>query len=232
VLDGEVVVLKGGKPDFASLQSREHTSAPKVPRLSKLLPANYMVFDQLYEAHEPIMARPLAERRKALQWTLLALESPRVLMSQGVTKSGKAYFEEARDLGLEGVVAKRLDSRYEPGQRSGAWLKIKRFETLACAVIGFVPEGADDFGSLVIATPGEDDGVLRCVGRIGSGFDAARRARANAFLWAHLRDKPVVPSREKARWVELGLYCVVRCMERTPGGQLRAPVFLDFYDAG
>jgi DNA ligase D-like protein (predicted ligase) len=233
VLDGEVVVLKGGKPDFAALQSREHTATPaKIGRLAKLLPANYMVFDQLYEAHEPIVTRPLTERRKVLQWTMMALETPRVLMSQGVTGAGKAYFQQARELELEGVVAKRLDSRYEPGQRSASWLKIKRFENLACAVIGFVPEGQDDFGSLVIAIADDETGVLRCVGRVGSGFDAARRAKANRFLWSHLREKPVVPSREKARWVEPGLYCVVRCMEQTQSGQLRAPVFVDFHDAG
>ena len=82
--------------------------------------------------------------------------APRVLMSEGISNgAGKAYFEQACELGLEGIVAKRLDSRYQPGDRSPAWLKVKRFESLACAIIGFVPEGTDDFSSVVIATADE-----------------------------------------------------------------------------
>ena len=121
-------------------------------------------------------------------------------------------------------MAKRLDSPYQAGKRTGAWLKIKRHLTLHCAVIGFVPEGKDDFGSLIVAIQ-EEDGVLRCVGRVGSGFDARLRARVNDFLRRHPRDKPVIPCREKGRWVEPGLYCTVTCMERTADGRLRAPVF-------
>jgi ATP-dependent DNA ligase len=186
-----------------------------------------MAFDQLYDRYRPVMDRPLAERRELLKRTLERCAGPRLVSSEGVIGPGKSYFDEACARGLEGIVAKRLDAPYLPGRRSDAWVKIKRHETLACAVIGFVPDEqrpSSDFSALIIATP-DEDGQLRCVGRVGSGFDGRMRDRVNAYLWQHLQPEPVVPCREKGLWVEPGLYCAVRCMERTPDGQLRAPVF-------
>ena len=230
ILDGEIVVLRGGKPDFNALQKREQAqSARKITMGSRTTPATFMAFDLLFERHEALFDQPLAQRRQRLRDVVFRCGDPRLVMSEGVVGSGTSYFTEACRLGLEGVIAKRLDSPYLPGKRTDAWLKIKRQESYTCAVIGFVPaEGvAQDFSALVIAT--QVDEGLTCVGRVGSGFDFALRDRINAYLWSHLRDAPVVPSREKARWVEPGLYCTVRCMERTKGGQLRAPVFEKLY---
>jgi bifunctional non-homologous end joining protein LigD len=140
-----------------------------------------------------------------------------------VTGEGKAYYDAAVERGLEGVVAKRLDSRYFPGKRADCWLKIKRCETFAAVIIGFVPEGTRDFGALIVAT--EINGTLTSVGKVGSGFTDRVRDEINGFLWGHLRETPVVPSKVRGIWVEPKLYCLVRCMERTPSGQLRAPVF-------
>jgi ATP-dependent DNA ligase len=90
-------------------------------------------------------------------------------------------------------------------------------------LIGFVPEGKDDFGSLIIAS--EIEGKLTCVGRVGSGFDGELRKKLNARLWSSLRQTPVVATKEKGLWVEPTIYCFVKCMERTSDGKLRAPVF-------
>src|SRR5581483_3778556 len=125
------------------------------------------------------------------------------------------------------IVAKRLNSRYLPGKRSPAWVKIKRHEIVSCVIIGFVPEGKDDFGALIIAA--DVGGTICCVGKVGTGFDRALRQRINRFLWSHLREKPVVPSTVTGNWVEPGLYCTVKCMEWTSGGQLRAPAFGELY---
>ena len=225
VLDGEIVCLgPDGKPHFQALQAREqvHTD-DRARRSSVTCPAVYVAFDQMYERSTPIMQRLCFERRDALRATVAAAANPRLIMSEGVVGNGVAYFETAAREGLEGVVAKRLDSPYQPGKRTGAGKKIKKHETLACVVIGFVPEGKDDFGSLIVAT--EEDGALTCVGRVGTGFDARLRRQINEFLWSHLRDKPVIANKEKGRWVEPGLYCEVTCMERTADGHLRAPVF-------
>jgi len=232
VLDGEVVCLdKSGRPNFQMLQSREqaHTKRRALHSVPTC-PATYVVFDQLYEHARPIMNLPCSLRRERLRATVAAAANPKLVMSEGVTGGGLNYFEQVVGQGLEGVVAKRLDSPYEPGRRSGAWVKIKRHETVACVVIGFVPEGTDDFGSLIIAAQSEDGGALRCVGRVGTGFDARLRATINAYLYSHPRPRPVIACDEKGRWVEPGLYCTVRCMERTADGHLRAPVFGEISD--
>lgn len=224
VLDGEMVVLRDGKPDFGLLQSREHSrSSLKIRNLARSTPATYIVFDLLYHDYESLMAAPLQQRRERLRKVVQGLGSGRLILSEGIVGRGTPYFQEACRQGLEGVVAKRLESRYVPGRRTDAWIKIKRSATFDCAIIGFLPAGKADFRSLILAA--EDDGQLRCVGKVGSGFPDKLRRRLNQLLWSRLRSKPLVPCRIKGKWVEPGLYCRVSCMERTSGGELRAPVF-------
>jgi len=228
VLDGEVVVLDaGGKPDFSALQSREQArTALRVKGLVKMLPATYVIFDQLYRRGASIMHKRCVERRRTAARTVRTLNSRRVVMSEGVTKSGIEYFRQVESRGLEGIVAKRLDSPYAPGQRTNAWQKIKRSIDVPCVIIGFEVEGKDDFAALVLAAQDESgNGDLAYVGKVGTGFNAELRRRINAELWPHVIERPVVPCKLKARWVEPRLYCIVRCLERTAAGQLRAPVF-------
>lgn len=232
VLDGEVIVLgEDGKPSFNELQSREHESgSARARRQTEVRPATYIVFDQLYRGGESIMPLSCAQRREIMASTIATLgRNSRVVMSQGIVGDGRAYFEQACAECLEGVVAKRLNSPYLPGKRTDSWIKVKRQEVVHCVVIGFVVEGTDDFGALIIAS--EVAGEVRCVGKVGTGFDAKRRARINQFLWSHQRAEPIVsPGKYKGLWVEPGLYCAVRCMERTTGGQLRAPAVVEVYD--
>jgi DNA ligase D-like protein (predicted ligase) len=228
ILDGEMVVLRDGKPDFGLLQSREHTrSAVKVRMLARTLPATYVVFDVLYERYHSVMALPLQARREHLQEVVQKCGHPQLVLSKGVVGQGKSFFTEACRQGLEGIMAKRLSCRYVPGRRSDTWLKIKRTETIHCAIIGFVPSARNDFGSLILAA--EDNGQVRCIGKVGTGFDHALRLRLSQLLWSRLRQSPVVPCKLTGKWVEPGLYCSVRCMERTPGGELRAPAFGELY---
>lgn len=226
VIDGEIVVFRDGKPSFPSVLTRQSKTKLAIERGVKSMPATFIAFDLLYENYQPIMGKPLRERRERLEAIVRAASQPRLIMSQGVVGDGIHFFEECSSRKLEGMMAKRLDGRYEPGQRSGLWVKVKRELTFACVVIGFTPaeDRPGDFRALVIATPGED-GQLTCVGRVGSGFNEKLRARVNSFLWTHRVDKPVIPCKEKAIWVEPKLYCTVRCMERSATGQLREPVF-------
>ncbi len=225
VLDGEIVVLRpDGAPDFSALQARDQCETPRrIKAAARSRPATYIVFDQLYARYRDMMSQRLTERRKRARETLARCDERRIVMSEGVTGGGKAYFDAAVARGLEGVVAKKLDSLYHPGRRSASWQKIKRFETLAAVVIGFVAEGTHDFSALIVAC--ESGGRLTSVGKVGSGFSSRTRTTINDFLWSHVRPTPVVPSRIRGVWVEPALYCIVRCMERTPGGMLRAPVF-------
>jgi DNA ligase D-like protein (predicted ligase) len=226
VLDGEMVVLKKGRPDFGLLESREQARTPmRIRNLARTSPATYIVFDLLYENYKPLLRRPLSERRERLAELLRHIQHPRLILSEAVSGRGKAFFEEVCRQNLEGVVAKRLQSRYLPGARTEAWFKIKRQSEVICAVIGFLPSGPDDFQSLIIAIA--DKGKLQCVGKVGSGFTNAMRKRVNELLWSRLRPKPVIPCTLKGKWIEPGLFCRVRFMERTESGDLRAPAFKD-----
>lgn len=229
IFDGEVVVLKGGKPDFGLLQSREQARTPlKIRTLSQKQTATYLVFDVLYDAYQSQLDKTFVERRKVLQRIVDAARSPLLVVSDGVVGEGKAFFQQTCAGELEGMVAKRLNSRYTPGERSDAWIKVKRGETVACAIIGFLPSGKDDFRSLILASQNETG--LHYVGKVGTGFDLVLRKKINGLLWKRLRDKPIIPCKIKGTWIEPGLYCLVHCMERSAEGILRAPAFKQLLD--
>ncbi len=224
VLDGEIVVLRQGKPDFNLLQSREQTRSPlRVRTLSKTSPATYMVFDLLYHDFQSLMAQPLSHRQECLSRLVAEMNNPLLVFLKGVVGHGKAFFQEACRQDLEGVIAKRLGSRYLPGQRTEAWFKIKKQSELICAIIGFLPSGKDDFRSLILAA--DEAGKLVCVGKVGTGFNRALRQKLNQLLWSRLQPKPAVSCNIKGMWVRPGLFCKVRFMERTSSGDLRAPAF-------
>lgn len=238
ILDGEIAVLVEGRPSFHGMLQREQArGAPRVRAVAKSLPAVYVVFDLLYRDDAPLLDRPLRERREALREVLARVDDPggRVVLSEGVVGEGIAYFDEAGRRDLEGIVAKRLDSRYLPGKRSDAWLKIKRAQHVLCAILGFLPDGKKAVSSLVIAT--EEAGSLAPAGRVGSGLDAAMRRELRARLDPLITETPLLPEAaasimgsETVHWVDPGVFCEVKFLERTPDGQLRAPVFIRVVD--
>ena len=126
ILDGEMVVLRGGKPDFALLQSRDKTRSPlKIRTLSQAEPATYIAFDLLYENYVPLLDQPLLERRQRLECLVQRWGHPRLVFSHGILGKGRALFAEACRQDLEGIVAKRISSHYRSGRRGNDWIKIK-----------------------------------------------------------------------------------------------------------
>jgi bifunctional non-homologous end joining protein LigD len=223
-LDGEIVAFRNGRPDFSLLQQHGPRSDPSTVR--------FVTFDVLYEDFESRLELPFSRRRQLLERIVEKARCPELVLSEGLPAEGQALYRKACEQGLEGVVSKRLSSPYAAGKRNGAWIKIKRRLALQAAIIGYIekpgPAGTPDFQSLLVAgsaLPGEEPGPLRYLGKVGSGFDAALRARLLALLRERPRKTPLVPCPEKARWVEPGLYCEVSFAELTSAGVLRAPVF-------
>ena len=135
-----------------------------------------------------------------------------------------ALFQKVNELGLEGVVAKRLDGTYEPGRRSGSWTKFKRRLHVICAIIGFEPNSTNGVKSLLLAT--EVGGTLQFVGQVGSGLGGAVHDQLLRTFAKLGQAKPIVTcSIRGARWLRPDLFCRVSFMEWTAGGRLRAPVF-------
>ncbi len=226
VLDGEIVVFDEGKPSFRKLLSRENTSSRRVKDSAAATPAVYIVFDLLYENFNPLLDKPIEERREKLTTLVGDLQIESLILSEAVTGHGKLFYDQVAAQGLEGIVAKRLGSRYLPGKRTDAWQKIKARQTIPCAIIGFVPaeDGSRDFRSLVLAAH-RDGKKLKFAGKVGTGFDRKLRDQVNEVLWSRLADEPLVPCAESGKWLESGLYCLVSFLEWTNNSELRDPVF-------
>lgn len=227
VLDGELVVLgESGKPDFPAILRRENGSAARAAQAARDHPVVYVAFDLLYLGHEALLGQCLRDRRAALAELVGAVGNARLVVADGVVDGGHALFRAACEQGLEGIVAKRLDAPYRPGERGDAWIKIKASQTIHCLVLGFEPDGHDDFKSLIVAT--DLDGELRCVGKVGTGFTEQLRRELRPLLFARRAEQPLIPNQESGVWLRPGLYCTVRYQERTASGNLRAPVLVDF----
>jgi bifunctional non-homologous end joining protein LigD len=127
VLDGEIVVMSGGKPDIQALLPRLQTGTGRSPPVKIKIPVTYIVFDILEKNKKSLLDLPFSDRRKILEESVT--EGPHIILSVPVEARGEDYYKAAIAKGLEGVMAKRKDSLYEPGLRSGAWLKIKMEKT-------------------------------------------------------------------------------------------------------
>ena len=213
VVDGELVAFHDGAPDFAASLSLD---SPKI----------FVAFDMLYSRYQSIMGLPLEARRSLLDKSVPDSAS---VSTSSVYSDGRALFDSVSAQELEGVVAKRIDGAYLPGKRTDSWIKIKRQRHLFCIVIGYIPDG-DGFKSLLVASD-EKGGSLAYVGKVGTGFNAEKRARVSARLHALAADTPILRVDEDAAWLDPGLYCEVRFTERTREGILRSAVFVDIVEA-
>ncbi len=167
VLDGELIVMKKGQPDFQAMQLRgKATKKIDIEKGVKELPATYVVFDILEKDGKPLLNLPLSERKEILRDTVA--EGKHVCLADYIEKSGEQYYKIVVANGLEGVVAKRKDSVYEPGIRSESWLKMKPTKSCDCVIIVFTSgEGLREstFGSLAVGLyNGEQTGAhLQCI---------------------------------------------------------------------
>ena len=126
VIDGEMVVLRDGKPEFALVQSRDKTRSPlKIRTLSQAEPATFIAFDLLYENHLSLLNRPLLERRQFVEDLVRRWSHSRLLFSQGILGKGRDLLVAAYSQNLEGIMAKKMTSLYRPGKRGPEWIKIK-----------------------------------------------------------------------------------------------------------
>ena len=227
ILDGEVVALRGGKPDFRALQTREHVDDElRIELLAQTSPLTYIVFDLLYLNGKPLVDSPLVERKQKLEEVVT--EGPRILFSRHVETHGKRYFEEVLKFGLEGVMAKRKESTYQIGKRSRDWLKLKAIKTSDCLIIGYtLGEGwrGEYFGALALGAYRE--GKLEFVGKVGTGFDEGLLRSLTPLLKAReIPSKPVEAQPPyEVHWIRPELVCEVKYLELTPDLKLRAPSF-------
>ena len=230
VVDGEIVALdREGRSSFQLLQNAKREGDRSRIR--------YILFDLLQQDGCDLTHLPLDERRRALQ-RLVGRRKGLLRFSTALEASLALAWEEVTRLGLEGLVAKRRSSPYEPGRRSGAWIKVKAVRQQEFVIGGYTPPrgGRRYFGAVLVGFFRDEEFVF--ASKVGTGLDDAsleslhrlfQRHRSTSCPFANLTPRTGrFPAGELRRWVRLKprLVCEVKFQEWTRDGNLRQPVFL------
>jgi len=223
-LDGEICVLdEQGRAHFEQIQPRIGANANAVPRLAETIPVTLFLFDLLYVDGYDLRAVPLEDRQRLLK--SIVTPDGQIRISESFQADGDQMFEAARQMGLEGILAKDRRSTYESG-RSTRWLKLKVLSDQEFVIAGFTRGERDYFGALVLAVA--ENGKLRHAGQVGTGFDQKLMKAIHEKLQplitktCPLHPKPKI---KDVTWVRPELVCQIRFLEWTHDGMLRAPVF-------
>jgi bifunctional non-homologous end joining protein LigD len=235
VVDGEIVALDAkGRSRFQLLQNRVAEGVP-----SNIV---YFAFDLMHLDGTSLLANPL-ERRADLLHRLLGRGGRHLQLSKGFRVEPSVLFAEAKKNGLEGIIAKKPGSHYEPDRRSGAWLKCKVLAEQELVIGGFTqPQNSRKyFGALLVGY--HENGALRYAGKVGTGFDeraleslhrtlAGRAVLKCPFVDLPRQGKPRFGAgmgsseMKKVTWVRPTLVAQIKFAEWTGDGLLRQPVFL------
>jgi bifunctional non-homologous end joining protein LigD len=229
MLDGEIVAFdEQGRPSFQTLQPRMHLRGETaVRRLAQAQPVTYILFDLLWLEGHSLMSLPYAERHARLR--ALKLEGEHWRTPEYRRGDGTAFLAASKEQGLEGILAKRLDSPYTPGGRNSSWLKIKNVQRQEL-VIGGWTEGKGSRSQLIGALHlgVYENTELRYAGKLGTGFDTEELERLAGLLAPLAREHspfagPQPP--KGAHFVEPKLVCEVEFTEWTRAGTLRHPSY-------
>jgi bifunctional non-homologous end joining protein LigD len=246
LLDGEVVARprrrrKGAPPaasEFQQLQARMHLKDPdEIIRLAVEAPTSLVVFDLLRDGRASLLAKPWSERRDRLEAVFEAVVEPEdvTLALSDTSPRGATMLARARRAGWEGIIAKRIDARYQPGARSEAWLKLKLLFRAEFVVGGYTEprKSRQHVGALLLGAY-DKRGDLVYVGHTGGGFTREGLAAMHARLEKLERRTPpfvVAPrTNERAHWVAPKVVVEVKFAEWTKERLLRQPIFLGVRD--
>ena len=221
ILDGELAIIHNGKPDFYLIQRRSMMSDPfKIQVDSRLHPACFTVFDILYYDDHPVTDLPLIERKRLLQEVVME-ESPRLAISRHIEDRGIAFYQLAEEQKLEGIVAKRKDSKYYFDKRTKDWIKCKYLKDSDYVICGYVRKPGN-MTSIVL-------GQYRCnqlvyKGHVSLGISGEVFQRIQSV--PHTENP--FPDEDKGSdtvWILPKLVCTVKYMMKTKSGGLRQPAF-------
>ncbi|MHA6697710.1 DNA ligase D [Chryseobacterium sp. A321] len=220
VLDGEIVAFNAeGKPEFQLLQNKVQNSK---------LALSYQVFDLLWLNGHSTQKLSLIERKELLKEALI--ENEVVKYCDHVEEKGKDFFKQVETLGLEGMIAKKMDSLYLEGIRTEDWLKIKFHKTQEVLICGYTEPkaGRSYFGSLIMGI--YEKGALCFCGHVGTGFkDDTLKNLREVFRPLETDECPfeeVPKTNGKPTWLRPELICEIKFTEKTKKGIFRHPVYL------
>jgi bifunctional non-homologous end joining protein LigD len=191
IVDGEIVALdETGRPSFNVLQNYNHAGTP----------LQFYAFDLLHFTGKNLRERPLDERRALLRAKVMPRMPEQISLSETLDATAADIVAAVKKQGLEGVIAKRRDSRYEPGRRSGAWVKMRINKGQELVIGGYVP-APKNLDSIIVGYYERDD--LIYVARVRAGFVPALRAKVfERFHKLEIKTCPFsnLPQRDKGRW--------------------------------
>jgi bifunctional non-homologous end joining protein LigD len=236
ILDGEIVVLdKVGRSVFKNVMSRMHTKGVKrIKQLSRAMPATLYLFDTVFVDGVDVRETILKLRQK---WLRQIVARPGAIRAAEALYEGLALYHAAEKMGLEGIIAKRILSKYQMGTRSPDWVKIKFHSTAECIILGFTAgEGnrSTYFGSLHL---GQYEGLkLVYRGRVGTGFDSTSLKECYHILsvipTTKKPFKEIIQEEKATTWIEPRLKCEIQYASMTDNGSFREPVFIKLLDGG
>ena len=222
ILDGELIVIKDGVPDFFEIQRRSLMSNKfKIELASKRYPATFTAFDILYYDGGQVTDKTLMERKKLLEKAFK--ENERLALSRYIEKEGTAFFELAKEQNLEGIVAKKKDSLYKMDTRTKEWMKIKFLKDEDFVVCGYtIKETEERSTASVILGMYEKDKLIYqghvTLGMFGKDFEYIVRQK-------QVKESPFETNEKDVVYIEPKLVCTVTYMERLKNGGLRRAVF-------
>jgi len=227
ILDGELIVVKDGKPDFFEIQRRSLlTNTFKIQLASSRLLASFTAFDILYYDDHQVMDLPLMQRKKLLEKVIK--ENERIAISRYIEEKGIEFYQIAKQNELEGIVAKRKDSKYYLGKRTKDWIKIKYLLDDDFVVCGYIFKD-NGITSIVLGQYLNKELVYKGHVSIGTSTAAFQLIKAIPKLSSvPFNDLP--SGNDSAIWIEHRLVCIVKYMHKTANGSLRQPVFKGLRD--
>lgn len=227
ILDGELLVIKDGKPDFSEIQRRSLMSNMfKIQLASSKLPASFIAFDILYYKDHELTDLPLMERKKLLEKTII--ENDRIAISRYIDTRGVEYYHLTEQNQLEGIVAKRKDSKYYFDKRTKDWIKIKNLQDDDFVVCGYILKGKGVTSTVLGQYLGEE---LLYKGHVTLGLSTTdfqiikSTPRLNSQLF-----KDLPSGNDSVVWIEPILVCTVKYMMKTASGSMRQAVFKGLRD--
>ena len=222
ILDGELAVIKDGKPDFFEIQKRSMMSNPvKIDMAAKKYPACFTAFDILYYDDHQVMDLPLTERKELLQKAVQS-ENSRFAVSRYIEKNGISFYNLAEQQELEGIVAKRKDSKYYLDRRTKDWIKIKYLQDDDFVIMGYFPK-ENSMNSIILGQYRTNELIYKGHVTLGVGGEPFKKIRALDKIHCPFLEIP--KGNENAVWVVPKLVCTVKYMMKTESGGLRQPVF-------
>lgn len=228
ILDGELVVLTDGKPDFYALQKRSLMADKfRISLAAKKNPVQFVAYDILYFDGKELTDKPLTERKAILSKAIT--EGHNLSVSRYIEKNGIAFFELAKKENLEGIVAKKKNGLYHIGKRTSDWIKIKVMQVEDLLIFGYQPDDDGNVKDLILGYY-DEKGVLKCRGKVYLGVSKAEQKIIADFAKKNTVKKPWFDKYKNVVWLKPQLTGTAQFMQKTVSGGMRQPVWRGLRD--